>query len=530
MRRSLFLILILSGMAVGQVSFQGHRTVIPDSAVTPQNLSESVMDSVRSIASDSARAAAGDSARLDDVTLSDVQSATSSDFHNIGGVDDDVPESGDFGNAVDLESDGSLSSGVVGNSNVSDLAAISGTKISPDFGDQLIKTTGNVEGHTLKGKLEAGSVNWEAISNSPNGNRDNQYDIDRVLMEELVVSDLMSPEDTTNIDGGIINTNTINAEEVNAAVNNRIHNNNVVASENLTWTSTDQKIIFNKTGRGCIKRIQGLYPDSGYIKIEIDGEERFDGKVTDFFNITYFDTSSTYSFASKYISLGHSYYPYDYNVMGVTYIIDIPYYESCKITVNDTITDPDGDGLHYGFSNIYYEKGNDSFNIDDKKHIYWEYTSDQPYDIDEKDTLMTLDGYKGRIWNFFFAFDCDSTGLQGNERDMVCDIDGVSSLWRATSTEDLIGAWYYYGSVGNTADDFQNMFITDYYGLIESSFPMKTGEYRENRTSFFLIENSLPKWNDSMTFYWDTYPSSQGPESETGIYTCVIAYYLTEKK
>ena len=38
----------------------------------------------------------------DDVTLADVQSATTSDFHNIGGTDDDVPESGDFG-VIDTE-------------------------------------------------------------------------------------------------------------------------------------------------------------------------------------------------------------------------------------------------------------------------------------------------------------------------------------------------------------------------------------------------------------------------------------------
>ena len=40
----------------------------------------------------------------DDVTLSDVQTATSSDFHNIGGTDDDVPESGDLG-IIDTEAE-----------------------------------------------------------------------------------------------------------------------------------------------------------------------------------------------------------------------------------------------------------------------------------------------------------------------------------------------------------------------------------------------------------------------------------------
>jgi hypothetical protein len=40
----------------------------------------------------------------DDVTLADVQSATTSDFHNIGGIDDDVPESGDLG-IIDTEAE-----------------------------------------------------------------------------------------------------------------------------------------------------------------------------------------------------------------------------------------------------------------------------------------------------------------------------------------------------------------------------------------------------------------------------------------
>ncbi len=56
----------------------------------------------------------------DDVTLADVQSATSSDFHNIGGTDDDVPESGDFGAAADLEADGSLSVDVIAAAEMAD--------------------------------------------------------------------------------------------------------------------------------------------------------------------------------------------------------------------------------------------------------------------------------------------------------------------------------------------------------------------------------------------------------------------------
>jgi hypothetical protein len=45
----------------------------------------------------------------DDVSLVDVQTALSNDFHNAGGTDDDIPESGDFGAATNLDNNGSLS-------------------------------------------------------------------------------------------------------------------------------------------------------------------------------------------------------------------------------------------------------------------------------------------------------------------------------------------------------------------------------------------------------------------------------------
>lgn len=49
----------------------------------------------------------------DSVSLADVQGACTNDFHAIGGTDDDVPESGDFGAAGDLEADGTITDGVV---------------------------------------------------------------------------------------------------------------------------------------------------------------------------------------------------------------------------------------------------------------------------------------------------------------------------------------------------------------------------------------------------------------------------------
>ena len=58
----------------------------------------------------------------DDVTLADVQSATSSDFHNIGGTDDDVPDASDWTEA-NLESSLSDATDVLtNNDNLDDLA------------------------------------------------------------------------------------------------------------------------------------------------------------------------------------------------------------------------------------------------------------------------------------------------------------------------------------------------------------------------------------------------------------------------
>ena len=54
----------------------------------------------------------------DDVTLDDVKTACSNDFHEIGGTDDDVPESGDFGAGGDLEDDGTLSTGSVADNEI----------------------------------------------------------------------------------------------------------------------------------------------------------------------------------------------------------------------------------------------------------------------------------------------------------------------------------------------------------------------------------------------------------------------------
>ena len=62
------------------------------------------------------------------VTLSSIQAATSSDFHNIGGTDDDVPDAGDFGTAVDLDADGE----VANDSHDHTSTTVSGVDISAD--------------------------------------------------------------------------------------------------------------------------------------------------------------------------------------------------------------------------------------------------------------------------------------------------------------------------------------------------------------------------------------------------------------
>lgn len=59
-------------------------------------------------------------ANEDSVSLADVQSATTNDFHNIGGTDDDVPESGDFDAATDLDATGAVVTNAIGAAEVAD--------------------------------------------------------------------------------------------------------------------------------------------------------------------------------------------------------------------------------------------------------------------------------------------------------------------------------------------------------------------------------------------------------------------------
>jgi len=66
----------------------------------------------------------------DNVSLADVQTATSSDFHNIGGTDDDVPEAGDFGAATDLDANGALNIGSVDANELASTAVTPGSYTS----------------------------------------------------------------------------------------------------------------------------------------------------------------------------------------------------------------------------------------------------------------------------------------------------------------------------------------------------------------------------------------------------------------
>lgn len=83
----------------------------------------------------------------DDVTLADVQAATSNDFHNIGGVDDDVPDAGDLG-IIDTEaefeselfaiftpSDGALDDDDLSDNSIEDLSDVA--TMTPSSGEVL---------------------------------------------------------------------------------------------------------------------------------------------------------------------------------------------------------------------------------------------------------------------------------------------------------------------------------------------------------------------------------------------------------
>jgi len=101
-------------------------------------------------------------------TLTELQTAVSNDFHNLGGTDDDVPESGDFAAGVDLEADGSVSANAVA------LA----TDTTGDFVNRIlagngISSTGASTGeniqHTLSVLLKTVGENGVGTTNSVSG-------------------------------------------------------------------------------------------------------------------------------------------------------------------------------------------------------------------------------------------------------------------------------------------------------------------------------------------------------------------------
>jgi len=63
-------------------------------------------------------------------TLAGLQSAVTSDFHNLGGTDDDVPEAGDFGAATDLDANGAINAGAVGADELASTAVTPGSYTS----------------------------------------------------------------------------------------------------------------------------------------------------------------------------------------------------------------------------------------------------------------------------------------------------------------------------------------------------------------------------------------------------------------
>jgi len=94
----------------------GDATVVlPNDSIGADEIAADTESELESLLGDVTDVFTNNDGALDDdnVTLTDVQTACSSDFHNIGGTDDDVPESGDFGGAADLDADGGISTDAV---------------------------------------------------------------------------------------------------------------------------------------------------------------------------------------------------------------------------------------------------------------------------------------------------------------------------------------------------------------------------------------------------------------------------------
>jgi len=86
--------------------------------------------------------------------LARIQSLLTNDFHNIGGVDDDVPESGDFGAAGDLNADGTITDGSVSESN-------------------LDIDNAPTDEHVLTWESSSGKMHWQVESPSGSGYHNN---------------------------------------------------------------------------------------------------------------------------------------------------------------------------------------------------------------------------------------------------------------------------------------------------------------------------------------------------------------------
>ena len=199
----------------------------------------------------------------DDVTLADVQGALSNDFHNVGGVDDDVPEAGDFG-VIDTEAE---------------FESILFPVLTPNDGslnDDDV-TLADVQGALSNDFHNVGGVDDDVPEAGDFGVIDTEAEFESILFPVLTPND------------GSLNDDDVTLADVQGALSNDFHNvggvdddvpdNDEVDPDFITGDTTDDNLIDDAIIAGSIHR-DSETKDGDNVSFD-DSDENFTATTVD---------------------------------------------------------------------------------------------------------------------------------------------------------------------------------------------------------------------------------------------------------